>query len=141
MDAREAETALEQAAQRRRQTIEAGTRGWSARATWSVCSAVLALGVLTDADMIWLWVVLMLMGVGAAWRTGVRLRPTPASRRWQLAVAASALVAFAAYVLFQFPARALDWPLPNTVGAIGACLVVVLLVRPVQARLAASLRP
>ncbi|WP_432547636.1 hypothetical protein [Kineococcus sp. SYSU DK004] len=141
MDAREAETALAQAARRRQQTIEAGTRGWSARATWTLCLAVLTLGILTDADMTWLWFVLVVLGGGTAWSSGVRLRRTGASHRWQLAVAASALVAFAAYVLFQFPARALDWPLPNTVGALGACLVVVLLVRPVQARLAASLRP
>ena len=141
MDAREAETALEQAAKRRRHTVEARTRGWSARTTWGLCTAVLTLGLFTDADMIWLWAALAVLGGGLVWTNGVRLRRTPASRRWQAAVAASALVAFAAYVLFQFPARALDWPLPNTVGAIGACLVVLLLVRPVQARLAASLRP
>ena len=141
MDAREAERALAQVAERRRQTIDAGTTPWSRRAVWSICAAILALGVLTDADMIWLWVLLMCMGVGAAWNSGVRLKRTRASGRWQAALAATFVVAFCAHVLGQAPARALDWPLPNTIGSAAACLVVLALCRPVQARLAASLRP
>ncbi|GAA4984498.1 hypothetical protein [Kineococcus glutinatus] len=141
MDAREAQQALEQVAHRRQQAIDAGTAPWSARAVWSICSSALALGVLTDADMIWLWVVLMFMGVGAAWQRGVRLKATRASGRWQAALVATFVAAAAADVLVQAVVRGLQWPLPNTIGAIGAVLVVVSLARPVQARMAASLRP
>lgn len=141
MDVREAQDALDQAARRRRQAIDAGTAAWSPRVTWSICASVLALGVLTDVDMIWLWVVLMLMGVGVAWSNGVRLKPTRSSRRWQVALTGTFVLAFAAHVVGQFPARALDWPLPNTIGAAAACLVIVTVARPVQARLAASLHP
>lgn len=141
MDAREAQDALTQVAQRRQQTIHAGTTAWSGRVVASICASVLALGLLVDVGMVWLWAVLVVVGAGAAWNNGVRLRPTRTSRRWQLAVAGTAVVALAADVLVQVPARASDWPLPNTIGAAGACLVVLALTRPVQARLAASLRP
>jgi hypothetical protein len=140
VDAREAEEALAQAARHREATVAAGSAPWSGKATWSFCSAALALGVLTDAGMIWLWVILMVMGVGFGWRQGVRLTPTAASRSWTIAFYASFLAVFAGYVLAQIPARALDWPFPNTVGAIGACVVIVALVRPIQAGLARSLR-
>ncbi|NAZ82867.1 hypothetical protein GTR02_13675 [Kineococcus sp. R8] len=141
MDANEARDALTLVARRRQQTVTAGSAAWSARATWSTCASVLALGVLTDVGMIWLWVLLMVMGVGVAWNNGVRLRSTAASRRWRVALVGSFVVAYLAYVAGQFPARALDWPLPNTVGAAAACLVIVTLVRAVHARLAGSLRP
>ena len=141
MDAREAQQALTQAAQRRQQTITAGTTPWTRRQAWSLCSCALALGVLTDADMLWLWVLLMLMGVGVAWQRGVQLKPTRASSRWQVALLATFVPAAALNVLFQAVARGLDWPLPNTIGMVGACLVIVTLTRAVQARVAASLRP
>ena len=141
MDAREAQQALDQAAHRRQQTIAAGTTPWTRGQVWSLCSCALALGVLTDADMIWLWLVLMLMGVGVAWRRGVQLRPTRSSGRWQAALLATFVPAIAVNVLFQAVARGLDWPLPNTVGMVGACLVIVTLTRAVQARMVASLRP
>ena len=141
MDAREAQQALTLAARRRQQTITAGTAPWTRGQVWSLCSCALALGVLTDAGMVWLWLVLMLTGVGVAWQRGVRLKPTRASNRWQTALAATFVPAAAENVAFQAVARGLDWPLPNTVGMVGACLVIVTLTRAVQARMAASLRP
>lgn len=141
MDARDAEEALAQSARHQKATVQAGSAAWSGKAVWSFCSAALALGVLTDVGMIWLWAVLMLMGVGFAWRNGVRLQPTAASKPWRIGFAASWVAVFAGYVLAQVPARALDWPFPNTVGAIGASIVIVALVRPIQAGLARSLRP
>lgn len=141
MDPREAQAALEQAALRRQQTIDEGSRPWSGRTTWGICASILALGALADAELIWLWAALMVSGGGLAWNAGVRLRPTPSSRRWQNAMGLTVVVGFLAYVLAQAPARALDWPVPNTVGALAACLVVLALARPVQARLASSRRP
>lgn len=141
MDAREAQQALTQAAQRRQQTITAGTAPWTRGQVWSLCSCALALGVLTDVGMIWLWVLLMVMGVGVAWQRGVQLKPTRASARWQAALAATFLPALAVNVAFQAVARGLDWPLPNTIGMVGACLIIITLSRAVQARMAASLHP
>ena len=141
MDAREAQQALTLAARRRQQTITAGTAPWTRGQVWSLCSCALALGVLVDAGMIWLWVVLMLMGVGVAWQRGVHLKPTRASGRWQVALIATFVPAIALNVAFQAVARGLDWPAPNTVGMLGACLVIATLTRAVQARTAASLRP
>lgn len=141
MDAREAERTLSQAAERRRQSIEAGTAAWPPRVWWSICLSVLALGLLIDADMIWLWGLLMVIGLGVAWNRGVQLRPTRSSRRWTAVLAATFVLAFVADVAVQFVVRALQWPLPNTLGALGALATIALLSRPVQARLAASLHP
>ncbi|WP_432523715.1 hypothetical protein [Kineococcus sp. SYSU DK006] len=141
MDAREAQQALTQAAQRRQQTITAGTAPWTRAQVWSLCSCALALGVLTDAGMIWLWLLLVLTGVGVAWQRGVHLKPTRASARWRVALAATFVPAIALDVAFQAVARGLGWPLPNTVGMVGACLVIATLTRAVQARMVASLHP
>ena len=141
MDAREAEQTLAQVAERRRQTIEAGTAAWSSAAVWSICSSVLALGVCVDVGMVWLWVVLVVMGVGTSWVRGVRLRPTRASGRWQGALLATFALAVVADIGVQLVVRPLGWPLPNTFGALGAAATIALVSRPVQARLAASLRP
>jgi glucose-6-phosphate-specific signal transduction histidine kinase len=141
VDAREAQQALTQAAHRRQQTITAGTTPWTRAQVWSLCSCALALGVLVDAGMVWLWVILMLMGVGVAWQRGVRLKPTRASSRWQGALVATLLPAIGVNIAFQTVARGLEWPLPNTLGMLGTCLVSITLTRAVQARMAASLRP
>ena len=141
MDAREAEQALAQVAQRRQQTIEAGTAPWSGKVLWSICSCILALGILADADMIWLWAVMMVFGWGVPALRGVRLRPTAASGPWKAALGATFALAVVAYVGVQGAFLALDWPLPATGGAVAAALTVALVSRPVQARLASSLRP
>ncbi|WP_433390726.1 hypothetical protein [Micromonospora sp. KLBMP9576] len=141
MNPRQAEQALAQVAERRRQSIEAGTAAWSPRALWSICLGVITLGLLTDADMIWLWALLAVLVLGTAWNRGVQLRPTHSSRRWQVALAATFVLALAADIAVQFMVRALGWPLPNTIGAIGAAVTIALLSRPVQARLVASLHP
>ncbi|WP_432534654.1 hypothetical protein [Kineococcus arenarius] len=140
MDAREAEATLALAAERRRQAVAEGTTAWSGKATWSICSSALALGVLIDADMIWLWVLLVLMGVGVAWNRGVRLRGYPASRGWTAALWGTYALAFLAYVLGQGVSRALEVPIPATVGTALASLVIAFVSRPVQARYAASRR-
>lgn len=141
MDMRRAEQALAQVAHHRQQSIDAGTAPWSRREVGGICASLLALGLCTDAGMLWLWALLMAMSVGTSWARGVRLKATRASTGWQAALAATFLLAFAVHVLAQAPVRALDWPLPNTVGALGAALTVALVSRPVHARLAASLRP
>jgi hypothetical protein len=141
VDAREAEQTLAQVAERRRQSIEAGTAAWSPRAVWTLCLSVVALGLCTDANMIWLWAAVMLFGAGTAWNNGVKLRRTRASKVWQTWLAATFVLVFLAYVATQFVVRALEWPLPNTWGGVGAAVTIALVSRPVQARLAASLRP
>jgi hypothetical protein len=141
MDPHEAERTLAQVAERRRQSIEAGTAAWPAPAVWSICLGVLALGLLIDAEMIWLWALLVVAGLGVAWNRGVQLRPTRSSRQWRVALVGTFVLAFAADIAVQFVVRALQWPLPNTLGALGAAVTIALLSRPVQARLAASRHP
>ncbi|WP_334608736.1 hypothetical protein [Micromonospora sp. CPCC 205546] len=128
-------------AERRRQSIEAGTTAWPPRALWSICLGVVALGLLVDADMVWLWALLVVLCLGTAWNRGVQLRPTRSSRHWKVALAATFVLALVADIAVQFVVRALEWPLPNTFGALGAAVTIALLSRPVQARLVASLRP
>jgi hypothetical protein len=140
MDAREAEAALAVAAERRRQSVTEATAPWTPKATWSLCSSALALGVCIDADMLWLWAVLMLMGVGVAWTRGVRLRGHEASRGWTAALVGTFVLALGGYVLGQFGARALEIPFPATTGIVLASIVLAFVSRPVHARYAASRR-
>ena len=141
MDGRGAEGLLAVAAGRRRQAGAAATTGWRGRATVSICSSALALGVLIDADMVWLWVVLMFMGVGVAWERGVRLRGHPASSGWTAALWGTYVLAALAYVAGQAVSRAFDVPIPATVGMALAAVVLAVVSRPVHARYAASRRP
>lgn len=140
MDPREAEENLALADRRRQQAVTEGTSRWSAKDTWSICSLALALGVLIDADMLWLWFVILVTGAGVAVSRGVRLRGHPASPGWTAALAGTFLVAAGAYVAGQALARAYELPIPATAGMVLASLVIVLLCRPVQARWAASRR-
>ena len=141
MDAREAEKTLETAAERRRQAVDEGTAGWSATTTWSICAGALALGILIDADLIWLWGVFVVMSAGVAWTRGVRLKNHPASPRWTAALVSSFVLALVAVVIGQAVGRSFGVPVPATIGSLFACVVIVLVARPVQARWAASRRP
>lgn len=141
MDAHEAEKTLETAAERRRQAVDEGTTGWSGKATWSICAGALALGILIDADLIWLWGLVMVVGAGVAWTRGVRLKNHPASPRWTAALVGSFVLALVAVVIGQAVGRAFGVGIPATIGSLFACIVIVLVARPVQARWAASRRP
>ncbi len=141
MDAHEAEKTLATAAERRRQAVDEATTGWSGATTARICVSALALGALIDADLIWLWGVFAAIGMGVAWSRGVRLRNHPASPGWTAALVLAFVLVLGSVIAGQAVARAHDVPLPATIGMVFACVVIVAVARPVQARWAASRRP
>lgn len=141
MDAHEAQKTLATAAERRRQAVREATTGWSGTAIASICASALALGVLIDADLIWLWGAFAVIGMGVAWNRGVRLKNHPASPRWTAALVGVFVLVLGAVIAGQAVARAYDVPVPATIGMVFACVVIVAVARPVQARWAESRRP
>lgn len=140
MDHREARAALAESAHRRQQTIDAGTAPWPWRTVLTLAGAFVALGLSIDADMIWLGAALV--GIVAASTTrAVALRRTRPSPTRVAVLLATVVLAVLVDIAIQLVVRGADLPLPNTWGSAAAAAVLVLLVRPAQARVAASLRP
>lgn len=104
-------------------------------------ATLLAIGISNDLDMVWLLGLVVIALCTLATTHGVKLRATRSSRGWKAALAATFLLALLADITVQFIARSTDLPLPNTLAAAAAALTVILVCRPVQARMAASLRP
>ena len=140
MDIHEARSALAESQHRQQQTIAAGTARWSWRSVLIGAGAFVAYGVALDLDMVWLVGLLVLAVVGLGGRTLVKLRGKP-SRGWAAALAATFVIALLADIAVQFVIRGADLPMPNTFGGLAAALTVILLGRPIQARLAAARRP
>lgn len=141
MDHSEARAALTESAHRRQQTIDAGSAPWPWRTVLAFAGAFVGLGLSIDADMIWLGA-LVFAGVATAGTTrAVTLRRTRPSRGWVVALCGTFVLALLADVAVQFAVRGAQLPLPNTWGSVAAAVVIVLLARPAQARVAASLRP
>ncbi|MEJ7798389.1 MAG: hypothetical protein WKF42_07810 [Solirubrobacteraceae bacterium] len=104
-------------------------------------ATLVVFGLVIDLDMVWL-TVLVILGASAVGSTkSVKLRATRSSRGWAAALAATFFLALLADIAVQFLARGADLPLPNTLGATAAALTVIAVCRPVQTRMAASLRP
>jgi len=141
MDPYEARVALAESDRRREQTIEAGTAPWPWRLVLIVAASFVALGLSQDVEMVWLGGA-VIGAVAAAWTSrAVKLRETRRSRGWVTALLATFVLALLADIAVQFAVRGADLPLPNTLGAVGAAMVVIFVCRPVHARTAASLRP
>lgn len=107
--------------------LSAKSGAWIMTITASV--AVLAIGVVADLDMLWLsgLVVLGLAGMWAARPLRSRLDWSDRIGAWL--VGGGAVLAIAAYIAVQFPARASDWAAPNTIGALAASIVILVLCR------------
>ena len=140
MDIHEARSALAESQHRQQQTITAGAAPWSWRALLSGAGAFVAYGVALDLDMVWLVGLLVVAVVAAGGRTVVKLRGKP-SPGWTAALAATFVLALVVDIAVQFAIRGADLPAPNTFGGLAAALTVILLGRPIQARLAAARRP
>lgn len=141
MDHHQAQEALSESVRRRQQTIDAGTTPWPWRTVVAFAGAFVALGLFIDVEMIWLGA-LLLAGVAVAGSPrAVTLRRARPSRGWVAALLGILVLALLADIAVQLAVRAADLPLPNTWGSAAAAAVIVLLARPVQARVAASLRP
>ena len=141
MDHNEAQAALDESARRQRQTIDAGTAPWPWRTVLILAAALVALGVAVDVEMVWLTAVVIAGAATAVTAKVVVLRGRSPSRGWVAALVAIFVLALLADIAIQFAVRGADLALPNTWGAAAAAAVIVLLARPVQARVAASQRP
>ena len=134
MEPDEAAKHLAEAHRRRQQT--AGSGAWTTAITASV--AVLAVGVVADLDLWWLSG-LVLLGLAGLW-TMRPLRPridwTDPIGAWL--VGGGAVLVVAAYIAVQFPVRASGWPAPNTIGAIAAVIVILVLCRAGLQRMSAT---
>lgn len=132
MDSSEAADRLAQA--RRTNRLSARSGAWVTALAVSV--ALVAAGVVVDLDMVWLvgLVVLGLVGLWAVHPLRSRLDWSDRAGTWLLVV--GALLALAAGIAVQFPARAAEWPVPNTIGALAAAVVILLVCRPGLQRLA-----
>lgn len=132
----DAAAALAEVRRREAQTVVAGTSAWSARDVVPVALALPPLGYLLDLDLVWLFAALVgLMAVFTV-RRRVQLRADRRSWRRDLVLLATFAAALAADVAVQYLVRGADLPLPNTWGTAAAAVVVLVLVWPVQRRLA-----
>lgn len=137
MDHNEAADRLEEADRVRRLSARSGA--WIAAVTASV--AVLAMGVVADLDMWWLsgLVLLGLVGIWTAQPLRSRFDWSNLSGAWL--VGGGGVLAVAVYIAVQFPVRAAGWAAPNTIGAIAAIIVILVLCRAGLHRMASAVHP
>lgn len=104
-------------------------------------AGALAIGLMIDMDMIYLSALVVLGIVGLFSMLSIRLRLTWSDRAGAWLVWGGALLALAAFAAVQFPVRAAGWILPNTIGALAAVVVILLVCRPGLQRLASAPTP
>lgn len=133
MDHQEAAARLQEHRQLERTSARAAS--WSLAG--SLAGLAIGIGIVIDADMIWL-VGLFVVGWSASFgRSAVKARTADADRRRVGFFSGSLLLALVAYVLVQFPVRDADWPVPNTIGGLAAAAVILLVARPCYLRMVA----
>ena len=137
MDVQQATAALAEAERRRQQTVAAGAAPWSWRLLGVWGGALVAFGLTLDFDLVWLGAVILVGAVLAGGQRAVRLRGrrTP----WRSLALAAALAVLMTDIVVQALVRWADGPLPNACGALAGALLL-LLIRPLQARIAAARR-
>jgi len=141
MNSQEAQAALVESRRRQQQTVQAGSAPWPWSLVLTAAGTLVAIGLITDLDMIWMMALVILGAWGIFTTSGVKLRETRSSRNWGVALGATFALALAADIAVQFVVRGADLPLPNTWGAAAAALTIIIVSRPVQARMAASRHP
>jgi hypothetical protein len=138
MDVQQASAALAEAERRRQQTVAAGAAPWSWRLLGVWGGALVAFGLTLDFDLVWLGAVILVGAVLAGGQRAVRLRER--RRPWRSLLALAAVLAvLMTDIVVQALVRWADGPLPNACGALAGALLL-LLIRPVQARIAAARR-
>lgn len=137
MDSDEAAARL--AAVKQTKSVSVQNGAWVASLVAS--AGALAIGLMIDMDMIYLSALVVLGIVGLFSMLSIRLRLTWSDRAGAWLVWGGALLALAAFAAVQFPARAAGWILPNTIGALAAVVVILLVCRPGLQRLASAPTP
>ena len=103
-----------------------------------VSVGALAIGVVIDVNMISLSGLIVLAVVGLLSIPSIRLRLTWSDRVGAWLVWGGAVLALAAYIAVQFPVRASGWIAPNTIGALAAVVVILVVCRAGLRRLASA---
>lgn len=134
------QTALAEVQQRRQQTVQEGSAPWPRRFVATLVAACVTIGAARDADMNWFvpWMVILLV-LGSQLRA-VQLPRTRRSQCWAMGVAAALIGAAWLGIIVMHLARTAGWPAPGTTGGLVAAVMIAVVVRPVQARAALSLR-
>ncbi|MBF4567170.1 hypothetical protein ITJ57_00195 [Plantibacter sp. VKM Ac-2880] len=132
MDHEDAQDRLNQARDASRRSARQGAL------TTAILTAVLiiALGVVVDLDMVWLLGLVAIGFVAMSLARPVRLRLDWSDRTGVLLLTASGVAVAVVYVVTQWIARSAGVPVPNTVSAVVAAVVVFAACLPALARLA-----
>jgi hypothetical protein len=125
MDADEAAGRLAEVQRVNRRSAAFGA--WVTVAVVSV--AVLAMGVVNDLEMVWLSGLIVLGVVGLWMVRPLRSRVDWSDRAGAWLVGGGGVLAVVAYVGVQIPVRAAGWEAPNTLGAVAAVVVILVLCR------------
>lgn len=133
------EAAARLAAVKQTKSLSVRSGAWAASLVAS--AGALAIGLMLDMDMVYLSAFIVLGIVGLFSMLSIRLRLTWSDHRGAWLVWGGALLALAAFAALQFPLRAAGWLLPNTIGALAAVVVILLVCRPGLQRLASASAP
>jgi hypothetical protein len=137
MDSREARAAITGSPRRQRQIVRAGAAPWPWAVVLLLAGAFVAIGLMSDLDILWPLALVTSGACAIAITEGVRLRRTRLSCNWA-ALAAVCFLGLLTEIAVQLAVRAIDLPLPNTWGAAAAAMIIVGVTRPVEARMAAT---
>ncbi|MDF2559883.1 MAG: hypothetical protein K0R99_1329 [Microbacterium sp.] len=121
-----------------KQTKSVSVRNGAWVASLVASAGALAIGLMLDMDMIYLSAFVVLGIVGLFSMLSIRLRLNWSDRRGAWLVWGGALLALAVFAAVQFPVRAAGWILPNTIAAVAAIVVILLVCRPGLQRLASA---
>ena len=124
-----------------KQTKSVSVRNGAWVASLVASAGALAIGLMIDMDMIYLSALVVLGIVGLFSMLSIRLRLTWSDRAGAWLVWGGALLTLAAFAAVQFPVRAAGWILPNSIGALAAVVVILLVCRPGLQRLASAPTP
>jgi hypothetical protein len=136
MNSNEAAARLTEAHRMNRLSAKSGA--WVTSLAVSV--ALTAIGVVVDLDMVWLSALIALGLVGLWVARPVRSRLMWSDPVGVWLVGGGAVLALAADIAVQFPVRAAGWAAPNTIGALAAAVVILIVCRAGLQRLASASR-
>lgn len=116
--------------------MSAKTGAWTT--SLAVAVAVVAIGVVVDLEMLWLLGLVVLGLVGLWVVRPLRSRLQWSDRAGTALVVGGAALALVVDIAVQFPVRAAGWAAPNTIGALAAAVVILLVCRAGLQRLATA---
>lgn len=134
MDSDEAADRLAQAHRLNRLSAKRGA--WITAIVTSI--AVLAIGAVVDLNMVWL-AGLIVLGLAGLWTARpLRSRLDWSNRVGACLVVGGGILAIATYIVVQFPLRSAEVTTPNTIGALAAGVVILVVCRAGLQRLASA---